>query len=630
LILSTVLVLATLTPGSAFALATTDAPDTPAAVQRALPADAAPAVVAAAAMGLGGSSAPGADREIIQLALSPSRPAIALEALARQYRAHPPQATGTVGSAERCFRLPDPRLLQFAVDASAPRRAAFGTLCQLVKDPALVPPLIRLAGDPVADVRRAAALGLSDRSTKSGGGAPRAGPERASCLSALTALLGDSDSHVRIAACRAVGSYGAALAGALPVSLLTARLSDPDFNVRVAALESLGRCAAVEADGQTPGTGSFPTKQMLALALRDPSVSVRYTAAVQLAGLDPILAESCVELLLGRQEEYLRSAAAEVLGKQRTPAAYDRLAQLARLDPHIRVRETAMAQLGLPTAKDAPQAKATMRWALSDSDPEIFAAACDAAGQNQWREFAGPIAAALPRFPGCVNADARASAIGALVALAGANGPPASAAAIAQVRAVLLPFRADPHPAVRMAALTGLATLDHLPPPALSRGADFSGVLYPGGRPVFGPQPLLVLETDAGTMKIRLYPDQAPITCGHVAALARAGFYNGLTWHRVVPDFVIQGGCPRGDGDGNAGVSLPLESTRIPFVRGTLGLPRDTHPDTGGCQLFICHSRAPHLDVQYCAFGQVVAGIEVVDRIDVDSRIRRAWVEGLR
>jgi peptidyl-prolyl cis-trans isomerase B (cyclophilin B) len=138
------------------------------------------------------------------------------------------------------------------------------------------------------------------------------------------------------------------------------------------------------------------------------------------------------------------------------------------------------------------------------------------------------------------------------------------------------------------------------------------------------------VETDRGTMRIRLFPAQAPVHCAHVAALARAGFYDGLTWHRVVPDFVIQGGCPRGDGSGNAGVSLPLEPTRIPFQRGTLGMPRDSHPDSGGCQLFICHSRAPHLDAAYTAFGQVVDGFDVIDRIDVESKILHVRVEGAR
>jgi peptidyl-prolyl cis-trans isomerase B (cyclophilin B) len=86
----------------------------------------------------------------------------------------------------------------------------------------------------------------------------------------------------------------------------------------------------------------------------------------------------------------------------------------------------------------------------------------------------------------------------------------------------------------------------------------------------------LIVETDGGTMRIRLDAGAAPIHASHVAHLASRGFYDGLTFHRVVPDFVIQGGCPRGDGSGNAGVTLPLEQTRIPFEKGTLGMPRSS------------------------------------------------------
>jgi cyclophilin family peptidyl-prolyl cis-trans isomerase len=150
----------------------------------------------------------------------------------------------------------------------------------------------------------------------------------------------------------------------------------------------------------------------------------------------------------------------------------------------------------------------------------------------------------------------------------------------------------------------------------------------PLGAPPLAGDVELVVETSEGTMRIRLDAANAPIHAAHLAELARKGFYDGLTWHRVVPDFVIQGGCPRGDGSGNAGAALPLEPTRTPFERGTLGMPRSIHPDTGGCQLFVTHSRAPHLDVQYSAIGRVVAGLDVIDRIDVGSRILRVRVAG--
>jgi cyclophilin family peptidyl-prolyl cis-trans isomerase len=239
--------------------------------------------------------------------------------------------------------------------------------------------------------------------------------------------------------------------------------------------------------------------------------------------------------------------------------------------------------------------------------------------KNEWSEFIPDLAALPSRFPGGDGADARS---GALLALGNLHD--------ATHRALFLVSQRDPNPSVRDAAAKALATLDGSPPPPPSRGADLSGGLFPGGAPIFEGEAFLVIETDQGTMKIRLFPDQAPVHCAHVAALARRGFYDGLTWHRVVPDFVIQGGCPRGDGAGAAGVSLPLEPTGIAFERGTLGMPRSSNPDSGGCQLFICSSRASNLDVDYTAFGRVVEGLEVIDRIDVDAKIRRVRVLGVR
>ncbi|MCK6461604.1 MAG: peptidylprolyl isomerase [Planctomycetes bacterium] len=136
----------------------------------------------------------------------------------------------------------------------------------------------------------------------------------------------------------------------------------------------------------------------------------------------------------------------------------------------------------------------------------------------------------------------------------------------------------------------------------------------------------LVLETSKGTIVIRLFPDDAPAHCVNVAALAGEGFYDGLTWHRVVADFVIQGGCPRGDGAGNGGVVLPDEIGERPYVRGTVGMPKG-NDDTGGCQIFITHLPTPHLDGRYTVFGQVVEGFAVVDAIRIGDRIVKARVE---
>ena len=102
------------------------------------------------------------------------------------------------------------------------------------------------------------------------------------------------------------------------------------------------------------------------------------------------------------------------------------------------------------------------------------------------------------------------------------------------------------------------------------------------------------------------------------------GLHEDLVFHRVVPDFVIQGGDPRGDGNGGAswrGDALRQEIGPRKYVRGSLGMPRNADPDSGGGQLFVTHRRTPHLDGRYTIFGQLVAGGEVLDTVDVGDRI---------
>ncbi|HOX25322.1 MAG TPA: peptidylprolyl isomerase [Candidatus Krumholzibacteria bacterium] len=120
--------------------------------------------------------------------------------------------------------------------------------------------------------------------------------------------------------------------------------------------------------------------------------------------------------------------------------------------------------------------------------------------------------------------------------------------------------------------------------------------------------------TDRGAFVIELDAETAPNTCAAFLGLIEWGFHDALTFHRVVPDFVIQGGCPRGDGWGDPGWTIREEWSRTPFTRGTVGLAT-SGKDTGGSQWFVCHSPQPHLDARYTAFGQVSEGIEVIDDI---------------
>ena len=136
--------------------------------------------------------------------------------------------------------------------------------------------------------------------------------------------------------------------------------------------------------------------------------------------------------------------------------------------------------------------------------------------------------------------------------------------------------------------------------------------------------PRAYIETDKGTIEIELAVLDAPLTVDNFVTLARANFFDGIPAHRIVHDFVVQGGDPRGDGEGGPGYAIRDELNQRPYLRGTVGMALDWE-DTGGSQFFIMHSPAPHLDARYTVFGQVVSGLEVVDRLvqwDVIRRVR--------
>lgn len=140
--------------------------------------------------------------------------------------------------------------------------------------------------------------------------------------------------------------------------------------------------------------------------------------------------------------------------------------------------------------------------------------------------------------------------------------------------------------------------------------------------------PVAVIVMDkGGEIRIELFPADAPKTVESFVALAKKGFYDGLTFHRVVPGFVAQGGDPRGDGTGGPGYTLKAEFNGRKHLRGTVAMARSQHPDSAGSQFYICFAPQPHLDGQYTIFGQVVQGMEVVDRIRRGDRMRTIRIE---
>jgi len=133
--------------------------------------------------------------------------------------------------------------------------------------------------------------------------------------------------------------------------------------------------------------------------------------------------------------------------------------------------------------------------------------------------------------------------------------------------------------------------------------------------------PTALIQTSRGVIEIELLFDAAPLTVLNFIDLVNQGFYNGLIFHRVVPNFVIQGGCPRGDGWGGPPYFIRCEYSDLPYERGTVGIATSGR-DTGGSQFFITHSPQPHLDGRYTVFGQVISGMDVVDQIVVGDLIQ--------
>ena len=141
-------------------------------------------------------------------------------------------------------------------------------------------------------------------------------------------------------------------------------------------------------------------------------------------------------------------------------------------------------------------------------------------------------------------------------------------------------------------------------------------------------KPTAVLVTNRGTIKIALYGQEAPGTVANFVALARRGYYNGLSFHRVVADFVIQGGDPRGDGWGGPGYAIRCEYNPLRYKEGMVGMAL-AGKDTGGSQFFITHSPQPHLNGKYTIFGEVLSGQDIVDKIQVGDLIQEVRVDGL-
>lgn len=467
--------------------------------------------------------------------------------------------------------------------------------------PQAVEALIRAFDDPEPEVRRAAVYAFS-----------RFGEPTA--LAALERRFTDGDPWTRLFALRAwARSEGATTSAALervqhdPLALLRAEAvaalaavdgaapvdaalaDDPDVHVRAAVATAL-------AAAQAPAA-----RAALARLAVDPSATVRAAALVARAGSEPERAAELLVAGLADDAWPVRAAAAGALVA--AGAAALSLLDLAFADPDPRVRTAAIPAAAALEGADGPRVTA----ALESDD---LAARGTAAAELAAAEPDGK----LERLARAYRASAGAEWVEVRETLATALGGLAGADPLLREIAT-----DDPAPSVRRIAreATGLPAGADDPPPD---GAPSHRI----GTRFDGP-PVVLLETTRGPIEILTFPDEAPI---HVAAFVervRAGFYDGLEWHRVVPGFVIQGGDPRGDGWGSGDEIVRDEINRVRYHRGTVGMPK-AGKDTGGCQLFITHVPTPHLDGNYTVFGVVRSGMDAVDRIEVGDAILRARV----
>lgn len=459
---------------------------------------------------------------------------------------------------------------------------------QRVADPRALPALTTLAGTPGRFTASFAVRGLEATKARE-------------AVAPVRQFVEQRRAHpaVVIQAVRAVAALGDT--GAVPVLSRVVADTSSDPTLRLEAMASL----AVLAGGESAA--------LLGELMLDAAPAIRGQAARALARVDPEAFTAVLSGLDPDRDWTVRAAQATALG---TLAELRGVARLESMlgDADQRVVPDVMAALA---AARAPGAERLLVERLSAGDFAVRASAAQALAELR-------ATGAVPALQKAYEASARDTTYVARASILGALSRLDPAAA----RPLLEAAASDPEWAIRVRSSEllrqqGVAP-DALPSirPARSSRDEADPEWLAMASPRYSPHAFI--ETDRGTIEIELAVLDAPLTVSSFVSLARKGFFDGLPLHRVVPDFVVQGGDPRGDGEGGPGFTLRDEINQRPYLRGTVGMALDWR-DTGGSQFFITHSPQPHLDGRYTVFGHVVAGLEVLDGIaqwDVIRRVR--------
>jgi len=440
-----------------------------------------------------------------------------------------------------------------------------------IGDRSAAPTLRSLARDKIELVRMSAARALAEVGDSSG-------------TDVLAALLRDPGWRVRVNAVRALGQLLARAQAAAVVALL----GDPSAHVRWEAASALG---------QLRDSSSVAA---LTRALSDTATGVVQGAAISLLKIQGERALPTVAPQFDLLPGFLRSGLIEALGPVPGRTALQTLLARAREANDPPTAAGACSGLG-QRKSDSVQVAAVLRTLLGARDFTVASSAADALGQLADSASVPFLVPLLARSGTTADADVRSSAVGALAAIK-----------TREALVAVATMRRDPERRIREAVCAALGL------PADSIGLVKNPLLRVQSiRPV--PRTAQV-RTERGIITIAFDHARAPGTVENFVKLASAGYFNGIVFHRVVPNFVVQDGCPRGDGWGGPGYEIPCEYNDRAYTTGTVGMAL-SGKDTGGSQWFITLSPQPRLEGRYTVFGSVAKGMEVVERIMPGDRI---------
>jgi len=407
-------------------------------------------------------------------------------------------------------------------------------------------------------------------------------------LEPLAPLLRDREELVVVSALRAVGTIG----DARGVAQVAPSLRSPNLTLVWEALKALAQLPPDRALRSTVvNLVGHDQPWIRAAALPVLARMDREEFALVLSGLDP------------DPVWWVRGALAGALGAAGDDVSLGILYGMLR-DPDPRVLPAVLEALRNARGPDALD---TLRRMLEHPDVAVRAAAAEGIAELKAAGQSDVLAAAYERSLHDVDLDARLALVAALAAQKDARALDALRSAA----------ESDPARVVRERAGAALRSLDREAPWAGHEPVRRPPLDYREAMAVYDPRPDVplytpraILHTRHGRIEVHLDVVETPLTSANFIELAQRGFYDGLTFHRVVPGFVSQGGDPRGDGRGGPGYTLRCEVGERPYARGAVGMAL-SGKDTGGSQFFITHSPQPHLDGAYTLFGWVAEGMDV-------------------